>query len=241
MKQYGMILRAFTELAPGYEETMDRELRRFLGHGYGELCRRLVEEAALEDGDWVLDLATGTGLLARYLAKSVGSAGGIIGLDITSAMLDEARGRVTATGLAETIHLICGSGTAMPLGHGRLDAAICAFGAHHMEPGLLLSELGRVLRPGGRLVLTVAGAPARWRVPWAQALLGFCVRLVRLLSKRARFQAEVEALRNVRSSSEWHALLAEAGFSQADVSGSRPRRPWYPRPLTIKAVARGGG
>jgi ubiquinone/menaquinone biosynthesis C-methylase UbiE len=236
-----LTLKAFTELAPVYEETMDRELRQFLGLDYREFTDRLVEEAALEPGDWVLDLATGTAFLARRLAGQGAAKGRVVGLDITPAMLEQARARIAGAGLSGTIHLICASGVALPLVHGLFDTVFCIFGAHHMDLSLLLCELRRVLRPDGSLMLAAAGAPATWRSPWANALIGTLIFCVRLLSRDARLQAEVEAIRSICTSDEWRALLSEAGFSDVDISECPPRRPWYPRALTIRAQATGGG
>jgi SAM-dependent methyltransferase len=126
----------------------------------------------------------------------------------------------------------------MPLASDRFDVVLCTYGAHHMDPTALLAELRRVLRPGGRLVMAAAGAPAAWRARPARPLIEMLTASARLLDRHARMQAEVEAFRNIRTSAEWRRLLADSGFVHADVAERRPRRPWYPRDLRIKAQAR---
>jgi len=53
----------------------------------------------------------------------------------------------------------------------------------------------------------------------------------------ARGQAELEAFQNVRTAEEWRALLAEVHLEAVDIAVVRPRRPWYPCGLTMRAVA----
>jgi ubiquinone/menaquinone biosynthesis C-methylase UbiE len=241
MNRDDTIRQAFTELAPGYEETMDRELKEFLGLSYSDVVDGLLTEAAPEPDAWLLDLATGTAFLARRLAGPVGARGRIVGLDITPAMLEGARDRIAAAGLSGAIHLVCATAMALPLVHDLFDVVFCAFGTHHMDLPLLLPELRRVLRPGGSLVLAAAGAPAIWRTRWVNALIGIFTFSVRLLGRSARLQAEAETLRDIRTSDEWHLLLTEAGFVDARVSESRSRRPWYPCALRIRAQATESG
>ncbi len=85
------------------------------------------------------------------------------------------------------------------------------------------------------------GASAFWRSVLGAIVLR--VLLVRYgLSRRdARAQAEVEAFRNVRTASEWKALLSKSGFSRIEVAESRALRPWYPSALTMSAALGGFG
>ena len=228
---------AFTELAPRYEQAMDQELGGFLSKSYDEFIDRLLEFAPIQADHLVLDVATGTARIPRELVDRSRARGGIVGLDITPAMLEHARSSCSADGYAEGIHLVCASGTAMAFAAGTFDAVICGFGTHHMDVPGMLSEMRRVLKDGGWIVLAEAGAPVFWRAWWGRAFLWLSLHLYRLFSGGARARAEMEAVSNMHTGDEWHAMLSGAGFTKIEVREERARRAWYPHALAIKAVA----
>jgi ubiquinone/menaquinone biosynthesis C-methylase UbiE len=234
-----IIREAFTGLAPGYEETMDRELRTFLGLGYGEFVDWLVEEAAIEEGDAVLDVATGTGGIPLKLTNKVGDRGTVVGLDVTPAMLGLGKLNIQANASPSSIRLICASGMEMPFAQGVFDKVICGFGTHHMDLPRVLSEMRRVLRPGGELTLVEAGASPLWRSFWGRALLSILLFGYGLAHRSARTRAEAESFSNIRTADNWHTTLSIAGFAQINITESQARRSWYPCALTIKAVTNG--
>ena len=239
MARHDAVHQAFTELAPRYEEAMDRELGGFLGQGYAEFVDALLEAADVEEGGSILDVATGTALIPRRLADRVQSPARIVGLDITPAMLEQGQSRLSSGKYPAVISLVCASGIQMPFPQGLFDLVVCGFGTHHMELSRLLSEIRRVLKVGGNLVLADVGLPAWWRAFWAGALLEGLLFAYRLVYRNARAQAEAAALANVRTAEEWHALLLDSGFIKVDIAESRTRRRWYPRALTMRAVAGG--
>jgi demethylmenaquinone methyltransferase/2-methoxy-6-polyprenyl-1,4-benzoquinol methylase len=109
----------------------------------------------------VLDVATGTGDLALLLNKS--GASKIIGLDIAEAMLEVGRRKVTDNGLEDSIEMVLGDSEALPFEEGAFDAATVAFGVRNfedLEKGL--SEIYRVLRPGGIFVILETSVPTRF-------------------------------------------------------------------------------
>ena len=228
---------AFTGLAPGYERAMDRELGGFLSTTYGQFIDRLLDFAPVRADDLVLDVATGTACIPRGLVDRSRARGGIVGLDITPAMLEQAREKCSVGPYAGAIHLVCASGTAAAFAADTFDAVLCGFGAHHMNLPALLSEMKRILKDGGWLVLAEAGAPAFWRAWWGRAFLWLSLRLYSLFSGGARARAEIEAVSNMHTGDEWRAMLSGTGFTSIEVHEQRARRAWYPRALTIKAVA----
>jgi ubiquinone/menaquinone biosynthesis C-methylase UbiE len=234
-----VIIEAFTELAPRYEETVDRELREFWGLSYREFVDRLTKEASIEKSDVVLDVATGTALIPLKLVDRVGDGGRVVGLDITPAMLRHGQENVEATGLSSCIRLVCASAMAMPFVEGVFDVVICGLGTHHMDVPQMLSEMRRVLKVGGKLIMADVGASAFWRSLWGRAVLRLLLLRYGLAHSSARAQAEWEALPNVRTAGEWHAVLAEFGFTKVEVIESRARRPWHPHALTMRALAGG--
>jgi ubiquinone/menaquinone biosynthesis C-methylase UbiE len=236
MSQDEIVVEAFHEMAPEYEETVDRELREYWGLSYTQFVDRLVAQASVQKGEKVLDLATGTAAIPRRLVGQVGPEGRIVGLDITPAMLLRGRTSVQASGSHAPIDLVCASAMEMPFPEGGFDVVLCGLGTHHMQVPKLLVEVRRVLGDDGRLVIIDVGASAFWR-----SILGAIVLRVLMvrygLSRRdVRAQAELEAFQNVRTAEEWKALLSKTGFSRIEVAESRALRPWYPSALTVNAT-----
>jgi ubiquinone/menaquinone biosynthesis C-methylase UbiE len=228
---------AFAELAPRYEQAMDLELGGYLSEGYDEFIDRLLEFAPIQADDLVLDVATGTARIPRELVDRSRARRGIVGLDITPAMLEHAQSSCSVDRYAEGIHLVCASGTAMAFAAGTFDVVICGFGTHHMDVVDMLSEMRRVLKAGGWIVVAEAGAPVFWRAWWGRAFLWLSLHLYGLFSGGARAQAEMEAVSNMHTGDEWHAKLSGAGFTKIEVREERARRAWYPHALAIKALA----
>lgn len=227
MPDRDLVVAAFTELAPDYEPTVDRELRMFWGVSYRDFLARLLKIAAVAEGEAVLDVATGTGYLPAQIADRLGPRGHIYGLDITPAMLLRGAARLAAEGLLTRTRLVCGSALVMPLADASFDVALCALGAHHIGPGLV-SEMRRVLRPGGRMVLADVCANAFWRSLAGAVLLRALLVGYGLALRSERARAEIEAFDRVRTAGEWRALLAGHGFADIALQPVRPRFPWYP-------------
>ncbi len=109
--------------------------------------RRLVAATVLTPGMAALDVATGTGTVARDLARRVGPGGHVVGIDISAGMLARARARSSATA---DIEFIVGDAMALPVEDASFDAATIAFGMRNLpdyERGF--SEMARAVRPGG--------------------------------------------------------------------------------------------
>ena len=103
-------------------------------------------------GGSVLDVCTGTGVFARALAKD-GSFNSITGIDITPAMLDEARRNADHERL-HRLQFLSGDATALPFENNSFDAAVTRLAVHHLsEPALALKEMARVVKPGGHVVV----------------------------------------------------------------------------------------
>jgi demethylmenaquinone methyltransferase/2-methoxy-6-polyprenyl-1,4-benzoquinol methylase len=116
----------------------------------GRWRRAAVRAARLSPGDSALDVACGTGKLTAALAAAVGPVGRVVGVDLSVAMLDEAR---RASGDLVQVEFRAGNALALPFEAGTFDAATIAFGLRNLanfEDGF--RELARVVRPGGRVV-----------------------------------------------------------------------------------------
>jgi ubiquinone/menaquinone biosynthesis C-methylase UbiE len=103
-----------------------------------------------QPGARVLDLGCGTGVIARQLAARVGATGSVLGVDVSTTMLEVAK----AHGTHPTLRFEQGDATALQYEDGRFDQAIAARLLMHVpHPHAVLRELRRVVRPGGRLAL----------------------------------------------------------------------------------------
>ena len=237
MSSEGAVTEAFTEMAPDYEGTVDRELRRLWGFGYRQFVERFVDMAAITEGAVVLDVATGTALIPMQLANLVGAKGWIVGLDITPGMLAQAQRNLDRAGISTRIDLTCASGLEMPFPAAIFDVVLCGLGTHHMDVPQMLSEMRRILKPGGRLVLADVGASPFWRSLWGRIWLRILMVQFGLTHSRARTQAETEAFANMWSAGQWRAFLSEREFVDINITESRPRHAWYPSALLMTALA----
>jgi arsenite methyltransferase len=116
--------------------------------------RRVIRAAlALEQGETVLDIGSGPGLLACEMAAEVGTVGSVDGVDPSESMLALARGRQPSEGAAE-IRFLAGEACALPFASDRFDVAVATQVYEYVQDVVAaLSEAFRVLRPGGRLLV----------------------------------------------------------------------------------------
>jgi SAM-dependent methyltransferase len=120
----------------------------------------LIEQAVLQPGERVLDVACGTGVVARLAVKPVGSTGQIIGLDNDAEKLGVARSLPLLPGVSLAWQE--GNALAMPFADASFDALLCQQGLQFFpDRPTALREMHRVLVPGGRLVLSVWGSLER--------------------------------------------------------------------------------
>jgi ubiquinone/menaquinone biosynthesis C-methylase UbiE len=182
------------------------------------LADELVQAAALRAGARVLDVACGTGIVARLAAEQVGTDGEVTGLDAHPGMLAVARS-VPAGGA--TIRWCQADAAASGLPDAGYDAVLCQLGLQFFaDRAAALREMRRVLRPGGRIALNVAGPePAMFEI-LEQALADH------VSPDAAGFVATVFSLSD---RSELEALLERAGFDEISIQ-IRSRRVPLPPP-----------
>ena len=140
----------YTAGASGYDDVFAHATRLFIPS--------LLQAARLQTGHNVLDVATGTGEAAAAAAAIVGAAGSVTAGDVSPAMLDVARTKLRDAGVSFDII----DAHALPYADQRFDRVICQLGLMlFADPARALSEFHRVLRPGGRVAVTVTTVPER--------------------------------------------------------------------------------
>jgi demethylmenaquinone methyltransferase/2-methoxy-6-polyprenyl-1,4-benzoquinol methylase len=119
---------------------------------------RAADLAALKPGASALDVATGTGDLALELARRVAPGGSVVGIDFSEQMLELARAKAPG----KQIRFEVANALALPFGNDEFDAATVGFGARNfadLDRGL--SEMVRVVKGGGRVVVLEITSPQR--------------------------------------------------------------------------------
>jgi ubiquinone/menaquinone biosynthesis C-methylase UbiE len=233
-----VVLDAFTELAPKYETTMNQELHLLWGVSYSEFIDRFIDTVPLAHGSRVLDVATGTAMIPLEVVRRAPEIAHVVGLDITPAMLVRGQENVRLAEQSSRIGLVCGSGMIMPFGTGAFDVVTCGLGMHHMDAEQLLRQMRRVLSPGGWLLMADVGAAPVWRSLMGKLAVRALLLYFGLTYSRARIRTEMDAIKNMRTASDWHTFLAEAGFTDITIAEMPGRRRFYPSGLLIKARAK---
>ncbi|MEX2540356.1 MAG: class I SAM-dependent methyltransferase [Trueperaceae bacterium] len=167
----------------------------------------VADAARIAPGQRVLDVACGTGVLARAVAERVGSSGSVVGLDTNPGMLS------VAAAIAPTIEWCRSSAEALPFDDGSFDAVVSQFGLMFVaDKQGAVDEMMRVLVPGGRFAVAVFDSLDK--APGYSAMTSVVEREV---------NAEVaDALRNpfsMADSAEIHALFSGAGMAEVEITG----------------------
>jgi len=182
--------------------------------GLHRLWKRFaVAQAALRPGMKVLDLATGSGDLARAMARRPGVE--VWMTDINAAMLDIGRNRAIDAGLALPA-LQCDA-ERLPFGDGSFDRVTVAFGLRNMtHKELALAEMHRVLKPGGRaLVLEFSRIWRPLSVPYNAFSFGVLPVLGKLIARDSdSYRYLAESIRMHPDQRELAGMLESAGFSR---------------------------
>ena len=119
----------------------------------------LLDALDVRSGESVLDVAAGTGEPGLTLARRMGGQVAIVGTDAAQSMVDVARQKALREGLAN-IEFRCMPAEKLDFSASSFDKLLCRFGLMFFDaPHAALSEMQRVLKPGGRLALSVWGTP----------------------------------------------------------------------------------
>jgi demethylmenaquinone methyltransferase/2-methoxy-6-polyprenyl-1,4-benzoquinol methylase len=189
--------------------------------GIHRLWKRFaVEQSGARPGQWILDLAGGTGDMAARLARMVGATGEVVIGDINASMLQVGRERLLDRGIAGNVAFVQADAERLPFPDSSFDCVTIAFGLRNVtDKQKALGSMFRVLRPGGRLLVLEFSKP---RLPglaplydlYSFRVLPLMGRLIardeqsyRYLAESIRVHPEQETLKK---------MMQQAGFEDCD-------------------------
>jgi demethylmenaquinone methyltransferase/2-methoxy-6-polyprenyl-1,4-benzoquinol methylase len=186
--------------------------------GLHRLWKRFtVEQAAVRRGQYVLDLAGGTGDLARSFARDAGASGHVVLADINASMLAEGRRRLIDAGIAGNLSIARLDAERLPFAAGSFDCVSIAFGLRNVSrKEHALASMYRVLKPGGKALILEFSTPAEGLRP-AYDLYSFKVLpLIGKLVARddASYRYLAESIRMHPDQETLLGMMRDAGFER---------------------------
>ncbi len=179
--------------------------------------RRTIEQAAVRKGHVVLDLAGGTGDLAREFARLVGPEGHVVLADINAAMLQQGRSRMVDAGVAGNLSIAQVDAQNLPFADKSFDRITIAFGLRNVtDKDAALRSMFRVLKPGGKMLILEFSKPDAAIKP-AYDLYSFKVLplLGKLVAKDGdSYQYLAESIRMHPDQEALLGMLKDAGFER---------------------------
>lgn len=236
MKEKQAIQEAFSELSSHYEEVVDSELNLFWGWSYHKFLEELINQTTIQENQKILDIATGTLVIPRKILEQKVPGVQITGLDLTESMLRQGQKKLKAEGIGSVIDLTCADAMALPYSDGSFDLVVSGLASHHMDISLMLSEMKRVLKPGGLLSIVDVGTSPIWEkkiFQGAARIFAFFYFLIKENSSRA--WAEAAAVSNLRTPEGWENDLSLAGFNTIRIKKLKSKYKWAPEPLSIQS------
>lgn len=211
----------FDQIADHYDA-----LNHVISAGCWDRWHEVLQAATdFQPGDHVIDVACGTGGLTMMAAGQVAPSGSVTGVDFSEGMLSIARGRVAQTDYAETISLCWGDVMALPFPDNSFDGATMGWAMRNVQSiPKALSEIRRVLKPGGRFLCIDAAKPRATLIHWAfllywRVLLSAIDRLYLRVGQHTMIQPYTylsRSLDHYPSPAELEMLFRDAGFGHTD-------------------------
>jgi len=207
----GLVRGVFDSVASRYDLMND-----LMSAGLHRLWKRFtIEHAAVRRGQSVLDLAGGTGDLARSFARRVGAGGQVVLADINAAMLTEGRRRLIDAGIAGNLSIAQVDAEKLPFANASFDCITIAFGLRNVtDKEAALQSMWRVLKPGGKALILEFSTPLSALKPaydlYSFKVLPFMGKLV--LNDEASYRYLAESIRMHPDQDSLQGMMEEAGF-----------------------------
>lgn len=211
-----LVAEVFRSVAPKYDLMND-----LMSLGLHRVWKRFtIEQAAIRPGNKVLDVASGTGDLAKVFAKQVGQQGLVVMTDINEAMLQVGRDRLVDEGIVSNLECIQADAEKLPFSDNHFDCITIAFGLRNVtDKSAALSSMYRVLKPGGKLLILEFSHPQSPFLHKLYDLYSFNIipKLGKLVTNdHDSYQYLVESIRMHPNQETLKAMMIESGFENVD-------------------------
>ena len=209
----GLVRDVFDSVASRYDIMND-----LMSAGLHRLWKRhTIGQAAARPGDVILDLAGGTGDLAREFSKKVGPDGHVILADINAAMLKQGRIRLVDAGVAGNVSIAQVDAQNLPFADGIFNCITMAFGLRNVtNKDAALSSMYKTLKPGGKVMILEFSQPGKAIKP-AYDLYSF--KVLPMLGKLVAgdsdsYQYLAESIRMHPDQETLKSMMEDAGFER---------------------------
>jgi demethylmenaquinone methyltransferase/2-methoxy-6-polyprenyl-1,4-benzoquinol methylase len=205
----------FADIAPRYDR-----LNAILSFNQHKVWRRLaVRLARVRVGDRCLDICTGTGDFAVDLARVVGNTGRVVGADFCEPMIRNGQDK-TRRAVGGPITMMVANAEALPYPDQSFDAVTVGFGVRnvaHLDRAV--SEMARVVRPGGRVAILEFNRPTRrWYRPFVDFyLFQVLPRIGGLLSRREAYTYLPESMKLFVTREELAGIMEASGLRVEEI------------------------
>jgi len=183
--------------------------------------RYAIELASVREGQTILDLAAGTGDLAKLMAPKVGKSGKIILSDINDSMLMVGRDRMTDSGFIGNIEYVQANAESLPFKDKQFDCVTLAFGLRNVtDKDAALRSIYRVLKPGGRLLVLEFSKPTHSLLEKVYDEYSFKIlpKIGSLVTDdEESYKYLAESIRMHPDQKTLKSMFLDAGFEQCDV------------------------
>jgi demethylmenaquinone methyltransferase/2-methoxy-6-polyprenyl-1,4-benzoquinol methylase len=209
----GLVRDVFDSVANRYDLMND-----LMSGGLHRLWKRFtISQAAARRGQTILDLAGGTGDLARAFAGRVGQSGHVVLADINAAMLHEGRRRLTDAGVAGNLSIAQVDAENLPFKRSSFDCITMAFGLRNVtDKKAALASMQRVLKPGGKALVLEFSKPSQFIRPaydfYSFKVLPVLGKLV--ASDQSSYQYLAESIRMHPDQATLKTMMEDSGFER---------------------------